>query len=64
MEKVKAKVLPIKAKPKLKKYIVSIVQYCEPIIVEAYNEQEAETRAVQDEAWEPSEIGVSVREAQ
>jgi hypothetical protein len=60
----KAKVIPIKAKSKLKKYIVSIVQYCEPIIVEAYNEQEAETRAVQDEAWEPSEIGVSVREAQ
>ena len=53
MEKVKAKVIPIKAKPKLKKYIVSIVQYCEPIIVEAYSEQEAETRAVEDEAWEP-----------
>ena len=57
-------VIPIKIKPKLKKYVVSITQYCEPIIVEAYNEQEAETRAVQDEAWEPSEIGVSVREAQ
>jgi hypothetical protein len=64
MEKVKAKVIPIRSMPKLKKYIVSIVQYCEPIIVEAYSEQEAETKAVEDEAWEPSEISVSVREVQ
>ena len=57
-------VIPIKIKPKLKKYVVSITQYCEPIIVEAYSEQEAETEAVEGAAWEPSEISVSVREAQ
>ena len=57
-------VIPIKIKPKLKKYVVSIVQYCEPIIVEAYSEQEAETEAVEGAAWEPSEISVSVREVQ
>jgi hypothetical protein len=57
-------VIPIKIKPKLKKYVVSITQYCEPIVVEAMNEIDAETMAVEDGAWEPSEISVSIREVQ
>jgi len=60
------KVIKFKSKPKnpMLKYAVSITQYCVPIIVEAESEAAAEQRALEDGAWEPEEISISIQELQ
>jgi len=47
---------------RLKRYIVEIAQFHEPIIVMAENEEEAKKKAVEDNVWEPVSIAVQCEE--
>jgi len=50
------------SKKELKPYRVYITQYCEPIVVQAKDKDDARTRATEDHVWEVGDVDFTIEE--